>query len=107
MGTNVIINAWQRDYDVAVSDGIVQTRTCPQVGKSNVPSVCGLVDVVGHLEVHEKSGKRWIRIGPSNQYITKSQFKGLDSGEIADLPTIINKIKEYDYSREKANGKTT
>ena len=45
----------------------------------------------------KKSGKRWIRIGPCDQYITKSQFKGLDAGELADLPTLIKKIYDYDY----------
>jgi phage nucleotide-binding protein len=99
MGTNVIINAWEQDYDIAIADGIVTTRTCPKVGRSNVPSVCGLCDVVARLEVHEKSGERWLRIGPHRQYITKTQFKGLKKGEVADLPTIINKIKEYDYSK--------
>ena len=101
----VVINAWEHDYDIAVSDGLVQTRTCPKVGKSNVPSVCGIVDVVGHLEYHEKADKRWIRIAPSSQYLTKCQFKGLEDetgkivGQVADLPTLINKIKEYDYSK--------
>ena len=105
LGINVVINAWEQDYDIAVADGLVQTRTCPKVGRANVPSVCGIVDVVGHLENHEKSGQRWIRIAPSKQYLTKCQFKGLEDdkgqviGQPADLPTLINKIKEYDYSK--------
>jgi phage nucleotide-binding protein len=106
-GINVVFNVWEQDYDVAVTDGLVKTRTCPKVGRSNVPSICGLCDVVGHLEVHEKSGKRWLRVGPSDQFITKTQFKGLDSGEVADLPTIITKIKTYDYSKGGQDGKTT
>jgi phage nucleotide-binding protein len=100
LGITVVFNAWEQDYEITVLDGMVQTRTCPKVGRSNVPSVCGLVDVVGHLEVHDKTGNRWIRIGQSKQFITKSQFKGLESGEVANLPEIINKIKNYDYSKE-------
>jgi len=108
MGITVVFNAWEQDYDVAVSDGNVATRTCPKVGKSNVPSICGLCDIVGHLEVHEKSGKRWLRIGPSRQYVTKSQFSGLEDGEVADLPSIINKVMEFDYSRgDKKDAKVT
>jgi len=101
MGINIVFNAWEQDYDIAVTDGLVRTRTCPKVGRSNVPSQCGLFDVVGHLETHEKSGERWIRLGPSNQFITKTQFKGLKNGEIADLPAILDKINQYDYSKEE------
>jgi phage nucleotide-binding protein len=107
MGINVVFNAWEMDYDIAVADGLVTTRTCPKVGKSNVPSVCGICDVVARLEVHEKSGKRWLRVGPSKQYMTKTQFSGLENGEVADLPTIINKIKEFDYSRGEENAEIT
>ena len=107
MGIHVIFNAWEQDYEISVSDGNVTTRTCPKVGKSNVPGLCGICDVVGHLEVHEKSKKRWVRIGPSRQYLTKSQFSGLDDGEVADLPSIINKINEYDYTRGETNAEIT
>lgn len=102
MGINVVFNAWEFPYEIQKNDGVTQTKTAPMVGKASCFRICGLVDIVGHLEVHEKSGKRWIRVAPSSQYITKCQFKGLDeSGEVADLQVIIKKIKEYDYSKEK------
>ena len=107
MGINVVFNAWEQDYEIAVADGQVVTKTCPKVGKANVQSVCGLCDVVGRLEVHEKSGKRWLRVGPSRQYMTKSQFSGLEAGEVADLPEIIKKIQEYDYTRGEKDAKVT
>jgi len=99
LGINVIFNAWEFPYEIQQNDGITITKTAPMVGKSSCFRICGLVDIVGHLEVHEKTQKRWIRIGPSKQYLTKSQFQGLDAGEIADLPTIINKVKEFDYTK--------
>ena len=82
-------------------EGVVITKTFPKIGKTIAPNICGIVDVVGHLEVHEKSGKRWIRFGPSDQYITKSQFKGLENGEPADFPLIIGKLLAYNYKEEK------
>ena len=89
-------------YDIQKNDGVTQTKTAPMVGKASCFRVCGLVDVVGHLEVHEQTGERWIRLAPSSQYITKCQFKGLNmSGEKADLQDLIKKIKEFDYSREE------
>lgn len=97
-GMTVIFNAWEFPLEIKNIDGSIVTKTFPMIGKKIAPQCCGVVDVVGHLEVHEKTGKRWVRFGPSEQYITKSQFQGLDPiGEPADFPTIISKIMEYDY----------
>jgi len=100
LGINVIFNAWEFPYDIQKNDGITETKTAPMVGKASCFRICGLCDVVAHLEVHEKTGHRWLRIGPSRQYITKSQFQGLEAGEVPNLTTIINKIKEFDYTKE-------
>lgn len=100
-GITVVFNAWEFPLEIRNVDGCVITQTFPKLMKSVAPEFCGIVDVVGHLEVHEKSGKRWIRFGPSAQYITKTQFKGLDlAGEIPDFPTIIQKLLDYDYKEE-------
>ncbi len=99
-GINVIFNAWEFPLEIRNFDGAIITKTFPLIGKKISPQACGIVDVVGHLEVYEKTGARWIRFGPSDQYITKSQFKGLDSGEMADFPTLLNKLKGYKYGQE-------
>ena len=99
-GITIIFNAWEFPLEIKNNSGIIITKTFPMIGKRIAPQVCGIVDVVGHLEVHEKSGKRWIRFGPNEQYITKSQFKGLDTGEPADLPTVIEKLLAYDYKEK-------
>jgi phage nucleotide-binding protein len=98
-GITVVFNAWEMALEIKSSEGSIITKTFPMVGKKLAPQVCGIVDVVGHLEVHEKTGQRWIRFGPSAQYITKSQFKGLDGGEPADLPMLINKLLAFDYDK--------
>lgn len=103
-GINVVFNAWEFPYELQNTNGTVVTKTAPMVGKSSCFRICGLVDVVGHLEVHEKSGKRWIRFGPSLQYLTKCQFQGLDSGEPPDLQLILHKLKEYNYTKGEKNG---
>jgi len=108
LGINVIFNAWEFPYELQQTSGVTITKTAPMVGKASCFKICGLVDVVGHLEIHEKSGQRWVRIGPSRQYLTKSQFQGLDAGEPANLPAIIKKVKEFDYSKgEKKDAKVT
>jgi phage nucleotide-binding protein len=97
----VIFNAWEIPLEIKNVDGAIVTQTFPMIGKKLAPQACGIVDVVGHLEVYEKTGKRWVRFGPSDQYITKSQFKGLDAGEPADMPAILDKLYSYSYAVAK------
>lgn len=104
LGINVVFNAWETQLDIQNSDGTIITKTCPDLGKSSTLRACGLVDAVGHLEVFEKTGKRWIRFGSDRQYLVKCQFKGLTSidnptgAQQPDLQEIILKLKNYDYS---------
>lgn len=103
---NVIFNAWEFPMDIRNVEGSVITLVCPKVSKSIIPVLCGCVDIVGHLEVHEKTGGRWIRLRPNDQYLCKSQFKGVGgandlSGEMPDLMDIFNKVNAYDYKPEK------
>jgi phage nucleotide-binding protein len=99
---NVVFNAWEFPLDIRNSDGQVLTKTFPMVGKKLAPQVCGIVDCVGHLEIYPKSGKRWVRFGPHDQFITKSQFKGLDMGEPPEFPHILQKLRDYDYTQNDA-----
>jgi phage nucleotide-binding protein len=106
LGMNVVFNAWEFPMDLRNVEGSIITLICPKVSKSNVPVLCGCVDVVGHLEVHEKTGKRWIRLRPNEQYLCKSQFKGIGgandpSGELPDLSELIHKINDYNYEEEE------
>jgi hypothetical protein len=94
--------------DLRNVEGCVITLVCPKIAKSIVPVLCGSVDLVGHLEVHEKTGKRWIRMRPNGEYLCKSQFKGVggpsdQSGELPDLMELINKVKSYKYGGKNGN----
>ena len=100
-GYNVVFNAWEFIKDIRNAEGVMLSKTIPMIGNKIAFQMCGIVDCVGHLEVDVKTDRRWVRFGPNNQYLTKSQFKGLDAGEIADLPFIIDKLKAYDYSPPK------
>jgi len=101
LGINVIFNAWEYPYEISQNNGVLITQTAPMVGAKSCRRICGLVDVVGHLEIDPKTDKRWIRFGPSAQYLTKTQFKGLKAGEIADLSMILDALKAYDYEKEE------
>jgi len=105
-GINVVFNAWEFPMDLRNVEGNIVTIVVPKVSKSIVPMVTGCVDIVGHLEVHEKTGKRWIRLRPNDQYLCKSQFRGIggpndQSGEFPDLVALLNKVLSYDYKGDK------
>lgn len=91
-GISVVFNAWEYPMKIQELDGRTVTKTFPKLMGKVSPEICGLVDIVGHLEVYEKNEKRWIRFGQSDQYVTKTQFKGLDAGEPANLKVILHKI---------------
>jgi len=105
-GINVIFNAWEFPMELRNYDGNVLTLVLPKVSKSYAPNICGLVDVVGHMEVHEKSGKRWVRFRPNDSCLVKSQFAGIggtndQSGEPADLMAVIDKIRSHKYGEDE------
>ena len=87
------------------SDAGTTSKIGPKVTKGIVEDVCGKVDAVGHLEVFEKTGDRFIRFTGNSKMIAKCQFKGLheENGiilEEANLPNIISKVKAYSYARK-------
>lgn len=100
---NVVFNAWEFPLEVRNSDGVVISRTFPLIGKKIAPQICGIVDVVGRLEANEKTQQRRIRFAQSMQYITKSQFQGLDAAELPDLPLVFKKLNNYNYKKENNN----
>ena len=97
-GITVIFNAWEMSMDEKQDVGFIKTRKYPKMGKKLTKDVCGLVDIVARLEVNDKTGARALHIGASADYITKTQFKGLDAYEPADLPMLLDKLRGYDYS---------
>lgn len=100
-GINVVMVAWGVDYKVKEGDGVTQTRTGPKVSNKVQTQMVGRYDIIGHLEVDEKSGNRWLLLGPDKQYLTKTHLKGLDTGEPAEIPAILEKLKAYNYGKEE------
>lgn len=64
-GQNVIINALEMQVDAA-ADGIIQkSKIMPMMMAKLAPEICGLVDIVGHMEISTKgetAGERFIRL---------------------------------------------
>ena len=98
-GISVFFMAWERIQDIAQDTGLIETLIIPKLSENLSKEFCGQVDIVAHVEADEKSDNRWLRIGPSDRYVTKTQLKGLKNGEEADLTLLLEKIYAYDYTR--------
>ena len=100
-GITVIFNCWETPMELKSVEGNIVTLIVPKISKSNVPTLTGCVDVVGHIEVHEKTGKRWLRLTPNEDCLCKTQFQGIGEdgkpGELADFEIIIGKIMNHNY----------
>ena len=70
----------------------------PYLSGRNAAQIPGIVDAVGHLSITTGGDgpQWWVQFGPDSMHLTKCQFNGL-SKEPADLMTILNKIREYNY----------
>lgn len=98
-GKNVVFNAWEFPLVIKEGEDITVTKLFPKLYKRIAPEACGIVDLVGHLEKYEKTGDRFVRFEGTEGLIAKSQFKGIDKFEPANLPFIFNKIKKFDYTK--------
>jgi len=99
-GITVVFNAWELPIEIQVHGGEVYTRAFPKLSKKLAIELCGLVDVVGHLEMYPKTGDRYIRFEPAPGIVAKSQLKGLEKFEQANFPDILKKLYAYDYVKE-------
>ena len=101
-GQNVVFNAWEQPLEIQRSPGgEVKTKAFPKLSKKLAIELCGLVDVVGHLEMYPKTGDRYIRFEATSEIEAKSQLKGLDKFEPADFGPLLEKLYGYNYERKE------
>jgi phage nucleotide-binding protein len=96
-GINVVFNAWEFPLPIEEQEDSTITRLYPKLYKKLAPEICGIVDMVGHLELLEKTGDRFLRFEGSSRLIAKTQFKGVDKFEPANLPALFAKVRAYNY----------
>lgn len=102
LNMTVIFNCWEALIKIKDDGGIVQNKIGPDIFDKLVPELCGIVDAVGHLEVYEKTGDRYVRFSPNvKNLMAKCQFEGLDDCEPADFGIIIDKLVKWDYTKGK------
>lgn len=68
----ILLTAWQELVDVTSPTGEQYTSFMPRIQKSARDNVCGLCDVVGHLEI-TSTGERVIRLLSTKNVYAKNQ----------------------------------
>lgn len=99
----VFFTAWEMIIDIEQSSGVVITKAFPKVFKKIAADIAGKPDIVAHLEKNPKTDDRYLRFESSPTIIAKTQLKGLERFEPANLPDILKKIYDYDYSVNAEN----
>ena len=75
-GVNVILNFWQDTYVVTNGDGTQTSMLSPKMPQKILENVCGLCNVVAHIEVFESEDKKvWFyNLTGSNNLYAKDQL---------------------------------
>lgn len=73
-GKNVIITALEQPLEIATNGEEVQTKSYPAIStKKFPPEACGLVDIVGHIEMM-KDGRRFLMLSPTSRTVGKDRI---------------------------------
>jgi len=76
-GVNVVVTALEMPLELEQHDGIIRTRSYPMMGRKLAPEICGLFDIVAHMEVSAekaKEGQRFLRLQPTENIVAKNRF---------------------------------
>ena len=103
-GMHVIFTALEMPLTIQESSDGVITKAFPKLTKSLAPELCGLVDMVGRIEINDKTGERRIRFKGAENITAKTRVAGINDYEGTDLNAIFKKIADY-KNGGKTNGK--
>lgn len=102
-GVNIVVTALEMPLELDASvDGVVHSRLYPMMSKKLAPEVCGIFDVVAHMEVSSKEGsegRRFVRLTSSDSCIAKNRFGGVqywacDAGSTDTLARLFDALRQ-------------
>lgn len=75
-GVNVILNFWQDTYFFTNGDGSQTSMLSPKMPQKLLENICGLCNIVAHIEVYEKDEKKtWFyNMNGTNNLYAKDQL---------------------------------
>ena len=85
---NLIITAWEDQFEFTAPDGSKYTQSKPRLSGKSVDPICGLLDMIGRLEISTKEdskGKRYINFTASPVRYAGDRLKKRSFCEIGEL----------------------
>ena len=76
-GKNVVVTAHEMDLGGYRDDGSQYSRIVPKLSKKIVFEICGIFDIVAHIEISSKegqAGKRFLRLDPTAEIEAKNRW---------------------------------
>jgi phage nucleotide-binding protein len=107
-GINIVVTALEMPVELEASEGTTRTRLYPMMSKKLTPEVCGMFDIVGHVEVSRKEGhegERFIRLDGTDQVVAKNRW-GKGTWAAPDLAKLIASTKCADPDTNTSDGTT-
>lgn len=106
-GINVVVTALEMLVRVEQTEETATSKLLPMMSAKLAPEVCGLFDIVGHMEVSHKAGKegtRFVRLQPDGKCAAKDRVFGRAycNATGADLLNIPDGIPNFDPSPSSA-----
>ena len=107
-GINVIVTALESPLELEQTDDTTRTRLYPMLARKLAPEVCGLFDVVAHMEISAKpghEGERFLRLDGTEKIVAKNRWdrNHVMRFSVADLSVLFAKITELRAAIEEAS----
>jgi len=74
LNANVVFTAWEKQIEEIARDGTKTTKAVPMLSGKTVNSICGLCDIVGYLQLSDKTNDRYVRLSKSHGFIARDRI---------------------------------
>ena len=88
---NTVFTAWETAKEVTCRDGSKVQIFKPQLSGNTADCVCGLVDIVGRIEINPQNAHRFVRLGGGFNVVAKDRLYKRD---ICEFPDLLSEPKE-------------
>ncbi len=80
-----VFTTWESQKDIIAPTGEKYTQVRPMLRDKNTDNICGLCDIVGHLEVDAQTGERYVQLESSPRVIAKDRLNKRTSCKFEEL----------------------
>lgn len=109
---NVIVTALEMPLELQQDENSIQTRMYPMLARKLAPEICGLFDIVAHMEISMKpghEGERFLRLDGNERVVAKNRYnqRKFYTANLSELFDEINseRAKEKKETKKKRDEK--